>query len=373
MKNSSYRPVFIMAPGVLAGAEKVVLTGLAALLELGLNPLMIIIRETRSPKTAEEFQKALPPSIESKIIDSTRALDFKLPSHLKMVLQSEKQPIILHSHGFKALIAGYLGRGRSPQIHTHHGNTAHTFKVRIYEKIAMMTMKRCHQVIAVSDQMHKELESILYPYKKIVTIDNMLSLSNTKKIREERKLKYDPSRNFIELIYIGRLSPEKGLLQFLEYLNDFPSKEKFRLTILGDGIERPMIEQFIKTHKMDYQITMHGFVSSTAEFLGTPDVLIMPSIREGLPMTLIETLASGIPIIANDVGAISNLVIHKKNGWITPNANKDSWNTALNAAILSYTDWKKNAESEAENVEKRFDPKEWARKTAEIYIQALID
>ena len=59
-----------MAPGVLAGAEKVVLTGLASLLELGLNPLIIIIRETRSPKTAEEFQKALPPLIESKIIDS---------------------------------------------------------------------------------------------------------------------------------------------------------------------------------------------------------------------------------------------------------------------------------------------------------------
>ncbi|MDO9182054.1 MAG: hypothetical protein Q7U04_06580, partial [Bacteriovorax sp.] len=126
---NTYRPIIILAPGVLAGAEKVVLTGITALYELGLNPLMIIIRETRIPQLANDFQKALNPNIENIIIDSKSAMDLKLPKKLKKILKNQELPIVLHTHGFKALVAGFLAKGKSIHIHTHHGNTSHTFKV----------------------------------------------------------------------------------------------------------------------------------------------------------------------------------------------------------------------------------------------------
>jgi glycosyltransferase involved in cell wall biosynthesis len=371
MNNFAYRPVLILAPGVLAGAEKVVLTGLIALHKIGLNPLIVIIRETRSPQFAEDFKNILPPFIEYTMIDSVRALDFELPSQLAIVLKQESLPVVLHSHGFKALIASYFARKKRAHIHTHHGNTGHTFKVRIYEKIAMTAMKTCDRVVAVSLKMKEELIISLRPFKKIIAIENMLSLDNAAKIRSARTDTIRTSTDIINLIYVGRLSPEKGLIQFLKCLAEHPKKNRFHLTILGDGIERSLIEKFISENQLSEMITMHGFVADPSQFFITPDVLIMPSLREGLPMTLIEALASGIPVIANNVGAIASLVVDGKNGCFSKDFSHESWNDVLESTILNYMHWKMNAEKDAIMIEERFSANLWAIKTQAAYQEIL--
>lgn len=364
-QSKYYRPVLVLAPGVLAGAEKVVLTGLTGLQEAGLNPLMIIIRETRAPHFAEVFHKALPSGIESLIIDSTKALDLQLPKKLKAALLDQTLPVVLHSHGFKALIACYLMQGHRPHIHTHHGDTGHTLKVRIYEKIAMQTMKTCNHVIAVSHKMKKELDQKLAPYKKITVIENMLSLSNAAKIRSERMNKDDHEK--IELIFVGRLSPEKGLMNFLEVfkLNSF--KDNFHLTVLGDGSERVIVEKFIEDHQMKNLVTLHGFVSDPSSYFVKSDVLIMPSLREGLPMTLIESLASGVPVLANNVGAIASIVTHDHNGYFAKDLSLQSWDDALNVTVKNYKSWIKNAAQDAPSIDERFSLKHWTQKTQNLY------
>lgn len=365
----TYRPVLVLAPGVLAGAEKVVLTGLIGLKEAGLNPLMVIIRETRSPHFAETFQKAIPSGIESLFIDSTKAFDLQLPKRLKLALATQTLPIVLHSHGFKALIACYMMKGKTPHLHTHHGNTGHTFKVRIYEKIAMMTMKSCDQVIAVSYKMKQELDQKLAPYKKIAVIENMLSLTNAARVRTERKsIRHG---NIIKLLYVGRLSPEKGLLPFLEALAASPLKEQFHLTVLGDGVERLLVEKFIAKEKLEKIVTLHGFVSDPSNYFVNPDVLIMPSLREGLPMTLIEAMAVGVPVLANNVGAIASMVTHNHNGYFAQDFSQSSWIKALEETNKNYQTWVQNAQQEAESVEARFSLKQWTQKTKDLYEQVI--
>lgn len=372
-KTNSYRPVLVLAPGVLAGAEKVVLTGLNVLFEEGHSPLVIIIRETRVPALAENFKNALPDHIESVTIDSKKALDINLPRRLREILQNEKLPFVLHSHGFKALIACYMSRGNSPHLHTHHGNTAHTFKVRVYEKIAMMTMKSCNGVIAVSVKMKDELEKLLKPYNKISVVENMLSFKNAARIRIKRAEINTINNDKINLIFVGRLSSEKGLLPFLKCLALYPSKERFHLTVLGDGIEKPLIENFIQDNNLSELVNLHGFVSNPSEYFISPDILIMPSIREGLPMTLIEALASGVPVIANNVGAISSLVIDGRNGYLAKDATVESWNNLLTKTLENYKNLRFNAMAEAESFEARFSAKLWAQRTIELYESILTE
>lgn len=364
-KTKHYRPVLVLAPGVLAGAEKVVLTGLVGLQEAGLNPLMVIIRETRAPHFAEVFHQALPSGVESMIIDSTKALDLQLPKRLKGTLLNQTLPVILHSHGFKALIACYMMKGNRPHLHTHHGDTGHTLKVRIYEKIALLTMKSCNHVIAVSHKMKMDLEQKLAPYKKISVVENMLSLTNAAKIRTARSKKENNDK--IELLFVGRLSSEKGLLSFLDALKNNASREQFHLTVLGDGAERVLIEKFLEEHKIKNLVTLHGFVSDPSSYFVKPDVLIMPSLREGLPMTLIESLASGIPVLANNVGAIASMVTHEHNGYFAKDFSLQSWDEALNSTILNYKVWGKNANEEAPSIEERFSLKHWTKNTQSLY------
>lgn len=366
---SHYRPVLVLAPGVMAGAEKVVLTGLIGLHNSGLNPLMIIIKETRAPHFAENFKKALPEHIESVYVDSTKAFDLKIPKRIKSILMTQSLPLVLHSHGFKALIACYLMKGELPHLHTHHGDTGHTTKVRIYEAIARFIMKTCDQVMAVSHQMKLDLEQKLAPYEKIVVVENMLSLTNASKIRLERTKKIENVK--IELLFVGRLSPEKGLFRFLEALNECPSKDKFHLNILGDGIERDSIVNFINEHQMSKNVVLHGFVADPSEYFIKPDILIMPSLREGLPMTLIEALASGVPVLANNVGAISSIIKNEYNGYFAKDFSKKSWIEALEVTADHYKLWMKNAGHEASSIEERFSLKHWTEKTSEFYMKSL--
>ena len=346
------------------------LTGLKALHELGLNPLIIVIKETRVPQFADEFIQNLPSNIESITIESNKALDFKLPKKLNAVLNNicKEHPVVLHSHGFKALIACGMVRKNIPHVHTHHGDTSHTFKVRMYEKIARITMKSCDEVIAVSFKMRNELEKILKPFYQITVVENMLSLDNANEIRRKRRVKYESGNNDkVELIFIGRLSPEKGLLPFLKCFSKFPQKTSFHLTVLGDGNERLLVEKFIEENDLTSLVILHGFVTDPTSFIASADILIMPSLREGLPMTLIEALSSGLPIIANDVGAISSLVTQKHNGFLAKDSSIESWNEVLDETLKFHVKWRQNAMFEAENISDRFSTKQWANKTLEIY------
>lgn len=365
------RPVLVIAPGIIAGAEKVVQTGIIALHEIGLNPILIIISETRVPHYADQFEKIIPSNISRIIVPSTRALDVMLPLRtkeaLKTFLKTEKPgPLVFHSHGFKALFVSFFIRGDHHHIHTHHGNTGHTLKVRIYESLAFMMMKTCDRVIAVSQKMKDELLEKLHPYKKISVIDNMLSFKNIHKIRERRLALTPHSGQVYRLLFVGRLSPEKGLVHFLECWSSVIYRDRFELTIIGDGPQKHLIENMIIANHLSGKVKMVGYVSDPAEYFVDADLLIMPSLTEGLPMTLIESLAAGVPVLANDVGAIASLVTHNHNGYLC-HSSHEKWATALWDVLKNIDRWKENAQNEAISIERRFSPAKWAAKTQTYY------
>ncbi len=366
------RPVLVIAPGIIAGAEKVVQTGILALHDIGLNPILIIIRETRAPQFAEQFEKIIPSQINRIVVNSTRALDIMLPMRtkeaLKLFLKNEKAgPLVFHSHGFKALLACFFIRGDHHHIHTHHGNTSHTLRVRIYEKLAFLIMKTCDRVIAVSQKMKEELLMQLYPFKKISVIDNMLSFKNIRKIRERRLATMPHNGSIYHLLYVGRLSPEKGLLRFIECWSTVIYRDRFELTILGDGPEKHLLEKLIAEKNLSRKVRMVGHVNDPAEYFVNADLLIMPSLSEGLPMTLIESLAAGVPVLASDVGAIASLVNHNHNGYLCHSHSLETWATALWNVLKNIDSWKYNAQKEAAGIEQRFSPTKWAAKTQAFY------
>lgn len=362
--RTQLKPIIVFAPNVLAGAEKVVITGTKALQELGLSPHLIVIQETRAPLHAENFIKEFPSDIKISIVKSTKALDFNLSQEIEKCIKDDKN-IIIHTHGFKALVACRLMKGKIPHVHTHHGNTSHTFKVKVYEWLADLAMKRCDKVIAVSEEMKTLLLKNLSPFKKIVTVPNMLSFKNASTVRNMRTT-HTP-KDKINLIYIGRLGPEKGLVPFLENLSKSSVNSHFHLTVLGDGPEKERAKNLVLEKKLSDQVVFKGFVSNASDYLGSADALILPSFTEGLPMTLIEALSCGVPVIANDVGAIKSLLQHQKNGFLTKNNDFSEWESAFQAIIKNLTSWREFSMNHSTSIEELHSSKKWAEKTKEVY------
>jgi glycosyltransferase involved in cell wall biosynthesis len=368
--NYDFRPIIVFAPSVLAGAEKVVITGTHSLFDLGLDPHLIIIKEMRAPHFAEHFANEFSTQIKITVVESSKAFDFSLALKINDIIKKEKKKTIVHTHGLKALVICQFVFSSAFHIHTHHGNTSHNFKMRIYEWMADVAMKRCDQIIAVSEEMKLRLLKTLTPYKNISVVPNMLSFKNADQIRAFRKTR---SRNDkIHLIFIGRISPEKGLIPFLNNFIQFEPKKDFSISILGDGPEKELALSLVSEHHLESKIHFYGFVPNPSDYLQDADVLVLPSLTEGLPMTLIESLASGVPVVANDVGAIRFLLLHNQNGLLVADNQFEHWNKAFKEILANREKWQKYSLEEAEKVEEKYSAKRWGLKTKEIYEQLIL-
>lgn len=365
------RPIIIFAPGIMAGAEKVVCTGIFGLLAKNTNPLLIVIRESRSPQFADVFLTNIPNETAVLVLDSNKAFDWQLIKNLKRQLAQINEKSVLHTHGFKALILTYLSKSKWPIIHTHHGDTSHTFKVKLYEKLSKIVMKKTERVIAVSEEMKDLLIKQLAPYQKISVVENMLSFHEVNLAREKRKQLKKQSESKLKLLFIGRLSEEKGLDQFLTILSKLHNRNDFHLDILGDGPQLELLKTIVAREQLDSSLTFHGFVNNPKDYLIHADLLIMPSLREGLPMTLIESLAIGVPVMASNVGAIKNLITDGHNGLLINlkdgRINTEEWSLKLAHLHNQIKNFIEHASNEATEVEKRFSLDKWTQKTIQIY------
>ena len=147
----------------------------------------------------------------------------------------------------------------------------------------------------------------------------------------------EPHDKAKKLVYVGRLSGEKGVPILLESLKQLQKRNyDFHLTLLGDGEDRKKLEQEVKQASLDQQITFGGFVDqeTIATTLKDSDIFVLPSFAEGIPVALMEAMAIGTPVIATYVGGISELVIDGITGKVVYPSDPSS----LADAIAFYMD-----------------------------------
>lgn len=135
----------------------------------------------------------------------------------------------------------------------------------------------------------------------------------------------------VRLLFIGRLTAIKGLRVLLEAFGDaLEARPDLHLTIVGDGDDRAHLEKMAKP--LGASVTFAGFKSQqgVAEALREADIFVLPSFAEGLPVVLMEALASGTPVIATQVAGVNELVEHGTNGFLVPAGD----NASLTQRIL---------------------------------------
>lgn len=117
------------------------------------------------------------------------------------------------------------------------------------------------------------------------------------------------------LIFAGRFQPQKNLVFLVESLSGLKDL-KWTCILLGDGPQREAIETAIKKTHLEDRIHLGGWVSTDEVWrqLGESDILVMPSLSEGLPVVGVHALAQGLVIVANRAGGLIDLVEDGVNG-----------------------------------------------------------
>jgi colanic acid/amylovoran biosynthesis glycosyltransferase len=123
------------------------------------------------------------------------------------------------------------------------------------------------------------------------------------------------------LLYIGRLSAAKGVPILLQAIASLTAQHpEVLLTIIGDGPDRQALETQSAQLGLTHHLKFVGYQSqeSVCQYLQACDIFVLPSFAEGLPVVLMEAMATGVPVIATAIAAISELVEDGVNGYLVP-------------------------------------------------------
>lgn len=137
----------------------------------------------------------------------------------------------------------------------------------------------------------------------------------------------------INFLCIGRICEQKGQLLLLEAFNNFlKSGASAHLTLAGDGEMRDQVEQFLKKHNIEKHVSITGWVDSITikALLTKTSAMVLPSFAEGLPVAIMEAMASNVPIISTSIAGIPELIKHKKTGLIITPGSVSEIESALN-------------------------------------------
>lgn len=121
---------------------------------------------------------------------------------------------------------------------------------------------------------------------------------------------------------IACFKPQKNLIDLLKAFKVVHNAQpKTKLEIIGDGILRPALEQWIHENHLSMAITLHGWQHDVRQFLAQWHAFALSSLWEGLPCAVIEARLHKLPIICYDTGGIKDVIIHGKNGLLCAQKN----------------------------------------------------
>lgn len=135
-----------------------------------------------------------------------------------------------------------------------------------------------------------------------------------------------PSAGGFQVLFVGRLVERKGVKHLVEALARLPPELGARLVIIGDGPERAALERGIRDSGLGTRVELRGRVSDEElrATYASSDVLVLPSIldargdTEGLGVVLLEAMSYGVPVVASDIGGITDIVEHNESGLLVP-------------------------------------------------------
>ncbi len=243
--------------------------------------------------------------------------DFKALVRIRNLLKKES-PDILHTNTSKA---GFIGRiagtwaGITTIFHSPHGHIFYGYYSKpvtkifmLLEKLAARFSKKIFNLTEKGRQDH--IRAGIAGPEKFVVSSCGIDLTRFKNLSPRNKC-HSP----VNVLWIGRFVPIKNPMMVIDVAKRVNQAE-FIFQMVGDG------DLFHQVNKQKTKnIRIPGYQEEIISSLKTADIFIITSLNEGFGRVIVEAMAAGLPVIATDVGGISEIITNKKNGFLVPSGN----------------------------------------------------
>ena len=262
-------------------------------------------------------------------LDKKLGLDLSIVGKLCKIFKQEN-PDVVHTHRYATqyAIPAAMRAGIKRRVHTVH-NIAKKENGRLGRLLNKWFFKRHHVIpVALSSIIQ---DSIVEEYKikknKVPIIFNGIDLSKC-----QTKTDYEVQEKF-KILHVGRFMEQKNHKGLIDAFDIFHQKyQNGVLQLIGDGELKEEIEKLVNEKGLTESVEFLGLQENVHQYLSAADIFTLPSLYEGVPMTLIEAMGTGLPIVATNVGGIPDML---KNGESAILTEIDSEQIAKSFSILA--------------------------------------
>jgi glycosyltransferase involved in cell wall biosynthesis len=352
----------------IGGAEKLQVTFMRLALSRGMTPTLITFNACPDKHYYRELKAMGVKVIEIK---GRNLFDPILLGALVRLLRDEKFDV-LHTHLTYAIIlggvAGWLTS--TPVAASIHNLSAYSWRFLEAVALTFFTKRR----IAVGWTVAKSHRTMIdrYPIDVVQNpVETFPTLSEKQKVEIRTGIIEDSSR--LLLITVGRLDEAKGYGDLLDAVDEVRrTHPQALLVIIGAGDFLPAITAKIKLLKLEDHVKLLGLRSDVPNLLAASDIYVSASHLEALPVSLLEAMAAGLPVVATDVGDVP-LIVKPELGICVPARQPARIAAALKSLIENPAQRSQFGVMAREYVIQNHSPSGWFDQILDIYRQMTSD
>ena len=312
------------------------------------------------------------------LLGKRRRGDITAATKLANLIRLEKIDL-LHLHNSPGMFWGTIGQMLSgtgvPIVRTEHNPYLPDELPALYRYLYPRFTKRASRIICVSDRVRRSfVEAFPAIADKYIEIPNGIRTEDFEKLppRHECRAQFHLAPGMKLIGTVGRMSPVKNHKLLIEALSLVRQKvPEVSLAIIGEGELRDQLAAYAADLDVSENVSLVKETKKIDYFYGALDVFCLSSNSEGMPLTLLEALASGVPIVSTDVGGIPEVIEDGKNGYLVPKGSAQALADRITELLLDPAKALAFALNGREMVHTRFPAEKMVKATELLYDEVL--
>jgi glycosyltransferase involved in cell wall biosynthesis len=373
MGNIPKTIIHLIATNFYGGPEKQIVEHLKRLGKVYYQGMLVSFLEGGAANETLEQAKIV--GLKHHGIPMSSRFDIRALWKLMRLLRQEKVDLLC-AHGYKSIVMGWWAGRRVgiPVIAFSRGYTAENKKVAFYEWLERRALSRLDAIIFVSEGQRKRLESFGIRGRKSWVVHNAISVNSTRTTDKRKEIfeEFGIPSNATMVVSAGRLSPEKGHRFLVEAIGMLKgSINNTHFVFCGDGPCQKELGKQSKELGISEICHFVGFRRDLEEIFQAMDLMVLPSLTEGLPNVVLEAFACAKPVVATAVGGVPEIVEDGINGILVPKERPDLLANAIKDCLAIPDKRRAMGEAGYQKVKSEFTFESQTQKLEAIYDEML--